>query len=242
MHELIEAEWVSVVKNQYGGSPGDTRHYQINLSKIKMDMTGDKLTPVGVTSETETGDMGDVRRVTPVTPTGDMGVTLTVNEPSMNRNSNPGFEKFYETYPKKIGRLSALEAYDLKIQDGLSPDNIQAGAERFAKYVKLEGKLEKFLQNPENWLMGHHWEDVLPGVLEKEAPWIPPDEFYEALLRAGVRPAVCTTSLKGVSFLKENKTVVALAPNKQAATYIKTKLVSEMHVAFGHFPEIRVAA
>lgn len=80
VHDLIDKDIVSVVKNENGGKPGQTRNYKLNINKLK---TGDNMTPLVI----HTGDMDDGRRVTNTTETGDMGVTLTTKDPSIESSS-----------------------------------------------------------------------------------------------------------------------------------------------------------
>lgn len=90
IHALIEDGFLSVVGNEFGGAPGATRRYQINLKKLKTGdthVTGDKMSRV--TNTTETGDICDMRRVTFATETGDTHVTQTIKlQPSIETSIN----------------------------------------------------------------------------------------------------------------------------------------------------------
>lgn len=68
VHQLIEAGFISVVGNEFGGKPGATRQYRINLSSL----TGDAH---------DTGDAEDVDGCHGRRETGDAHVTQTVIEP-----------------------------------------------------------------------------------------------------------------------------------------------------------------
>ena len=110
LHALIEGGYLTVAGNSFGGAPGQTRQYRINVRRIEKEAqeadlrraaelaerakksrqfateTGDILSPVTfatrrVTFETETGDICDTRRVTFETETGDAHVTLSPIDP-----------------------------------------------------------------------------------------------------------------------------------------------------------------
>ena len=114
MHEFIDQGLLSVVENEFGGAPGSSRRYRIDVDmleamaeevrkKIKEkkrasikkstqegchDVTGDMVSRV--TSEAQTGDICDTRRVTFGTQTGDMvspypSCKPSDIEPSVNR-------------------------------------------------------------------------------------------------------------------------------------------------------------
>lgn len=101
MKELIDGEWIAVIGNEFGGAPGSTRNYKINLKTLfRGDTsdtpeqsltgdardTGDKLTRV--TSATETGDKSCTRRVTNRATTGDTHDTQSTIEPSIEPPKN----------------------------------------------------------------------------------------------------------------------------------------------------------
>ena len=79
IRELETLDLVKVVGNQYGGKPGSTRHYQINVERLltlstgDTHVTGDKLTRV--TNGAGTGDKCNAGRVTNEAQTGDTHVT-----------------------------------------------------------------------------------------------------------------------------------------------------------------------
>lgn len=47
VHTLIENNWLSVVGNEHGGNPGDSRHYQMNVKRLTTP--ADVTPPMGVT-------------------------------------------------------------------------------------------------------------------------------------------------------------------------------------------------
>ncbi len=93
IRELELLELVKVVGNQYGGKPGSTRHYQINVERLltlstgDTHDTGDKLTRV--TNEAERGDKCDMGGVTNEAQTGDTHVTQPPIEPPIDPPVTP---------------------------------------------------------------------------------------------------------------------------------------------------------
>lgn len=116
--ELIECRWVAVVGNHFGGAPGQTRNYLMNVRQLRSAAeaydikeeadrrskskcgsegsshddafgveTGDMLSRV--TSKAETGDICYIQGVTSTTETGDMGVTQSTIDPSVDPSVDP---------------------------------------------------------------------------------------------------------------------------------------------------------
>jgi DNA-binding MarR family transcriptional regulator len=67
------------------------------------------------------------------------------------------FERFYQAFPKHVGRHDALKAWlKLKPDDGLIAV-IMAAVERYAAEVR--DTTPKFILHPATWLNGKRWED-----------------------------------------------------------------------------------
>lgn len=116
LKDLAEEKWIAVVGNLNGGKPGATRHYRINVRKLREQATieearraeerakrraraaasddlpdpfetGVNLSPV--TNPVETGDKLGGGRVTNQVETGDTVVTLSTKEPSKEPPKEP---------------------------------------------------------------------------------------------------------------------------------------------------------
>lgn len=116
LKDLAESRWIAVVGNLNGGKPGATRHYRINVRKLREEAakeearrnveraarrtktaeqddlpdpfeTGDNLSRV--TNQVETGDKSGRGGVTNQVETGDTGVTLSTKEPSKEPPEEP---------------------------------------------------------------------------------------------------------------------------------------------------------
>ena len=116
--ELVCSRWIAVVGNHFGGAPGQTRNYLMNVRQLRAvaeaydikeeeerrskkkrkydDVPHDEAFGIetgdilsGVTSGAETGDIHDIQGVTSTTETGDMGVTLPTIDPSVDPSVDP---------------------------------------------------------------------------------------------------------------------------------------------------------
>jgi hypothetical protein len=83
--------------------------------------------------------------------------------PSPSRGAPPGFEEFWQTYPKKEGRKAALSAYDVVLQtEDVTPEVLAAKA---AQYAHAKGDRDpKWIKMPRTWLYEKCWlEDPQPS-------------------------------------------------------------------------------
>lgn len=110
--DLIDGRWIAVVGNKFGGAPGQTRDYLVNIRQLRAaadafdrreeeerrkkkkrktdDLSHDEVfgsqtgdTVTPVTNAAETGDIHVTPRVTSTTETGDTGVTQSIIDPSV---------------------------------------------------------------------------------------------------------------------------------------------------------------
>jgi len=84
------------------------------------------------------------------------------------------FEKFWKTYPRKVGKADARKAWAQT--ERLRPD-INTLVEAILAACKTEQWMRgggQFIPHASTWLRGERWEDehevVLPGVVN-EKPW-----------------------------------------------------------------------
>jgi len=73
------------------------------------------------------------------------------------------FAAFWNAYPKKVGKLKAIQKYDIAVtrvdQNGADPHAVILQAvERYA--VSAKTKESRFILNPETWLNQGRWMDV----------------------------------------------------------------------------------
>ena len=77
----------------------------------------------------------------------------------------PGFDRFWEAYPRKVGKAAAARLWRT-----LHPDDALLGAmldalERAAHTDQWQREAGRFIPHPATWLSQRRWEDELPDSL-----------------------------------------------------------------------------
>lgn len=87
------------------------------------------------------------------------------------REENPPklFEKFWNTYPKRVSRMLAEQAYVqlLSTTEGLREEQVVAAAKNYAEACRILKRTDKFICTPHNWLEKSVWIDYLPENYKK---------------------------------------------------------------------------
>lgn len=80
-----------------------------------------------------------------------------------------GFNCFWEIYPKKVRILKAEEAYRQVLFDDSSVDeeDLKDAAGNYAESVRILDTQERYILNPENFLLRWAYTDYLPGNYKK---------------------------------------------------------------------------
>lgn len=80
-----------------------------------------------------------------------------------------GFNCFLEIYPKKVRILKAEEAYRQVLFDDSSVDeeDLKDAAANYAESVRILDTQERYILNPENFLLRGAYTDYLPGNYKK---------------------------------------------------------------------------
>lgn len=80
-----------------------------------------------------------------------------------------GFNCFWEIYPKKVQILKAEEAYRQVLFDdsSVNEEDLKDAAANYAESVRILDKQERYILNPENFLLGGAYTDYLPGNYKK---------------------------------------------------------------------------
>lgn len=165
VHHLISEGFVRVVGNEFGGAPGSSRQYRIALDRL-----------TGVLHDTPKRETGVVHDRDGCLPRPERGVaddTLTVIEPSMNRQSARDahldtFSIFWARYPRRVARASALKAWQ-KIKP--SPDLLQTilkGLDSAISSDQWSKDSGQYIPYPATWLNGRRWEDATGEESELE--------------------------------------------------------------------------
>ena len=83
--------------------------------------------------------------------------------------SPTGFNSFWEAYPKKVRILKAEEAYrQILFEDSsLEEKDVEVAACNYAETVRIMGTEDRYILNPENFLLKGVYADYLPGTYKK---------------------------------------------------------------------------
>ena len=83
--------------------------------------------------------------------------------------SPTGFNSFWEAYPKKVRILKAEEAYrQILFEDSsLEEKDVEVAACNYAEAVRIMGTEDRYILNPENFLLKGVYADYLPGAYKK---------------------------------------------------------------------------
>lgn len=78
------------------------------------------------------------------------------------------FDEFWDAYPKKANEAMAKKEYERVLNAGeiAEGDLIQA-AKNYAEVCAIEGRAERYIKAPANWLKDSSWADYAPGRYKK---------------------------------------------------------------------------
>ena len=116
------------------------------------------------------GKLGGRPKKTETVSVGIPKITLTTNQEPQTINHKPiknitpvGFDLFWNSYDKKVGKPNSLKAWSkIKFVEGLLETIVEK-----AKADKTAKPDNKFRKDPERWLKGQHWLDE---VVIEQAP------------------------------------------------------------------------
>lgn len=110
--------------------------------------------------------------------TGEQGRTTSRVPRSETDAAPPGFDLFWDTYGKKVGKPKAVIAYRAALKKpGVTPELLVEAAAEYVSWCKAENKWPKYAKDPERWLNGERWTDELPT--HKVAPKSRADEHMD---------------------------------------------------------------
>ena len=73
-------------------------------------------------------------------------------------DDDPGFARFWETYPRKVGKGHAKKAWVKAVNEGANSEEIISGAERF-RMDPTRSRDPQFIAHPSTWINGERWKD-----------------------------------------------------------------------------------
>lgn len=89
-------------------------------------------------------------------------------KPSINIEEK--FKEFYRAYPRKVGPEAARKNFARAVKGGADPDEIIAGAERYAADVRAKGTDRQFIKHPQGWISENRWKDEIDAPPPSQAP------------------------------------------------------------------------
>ena len=120
---------------------------------------------------------------TPIPPEGDNDLFGAIpskqnEQPESKEERSLGleekFKEFYRVFPKKVAPDAAKRNFLRAVKAGADPDDIIAGAERYAKHVQAKGTERGYIKNPQGWLTDKRWEEEFeesrPASFYRPAP------------------------------------------------------------------------
>lgn len=178
---LIELEYFVVDK----GSGRRSNYYRPNFSLInnnsQQPADSEADTPAVGTSAPSTKNIevnspSPNTSYVPVAPSGgDVEVSprfvgsSALGAPSPSRGAPPGFEEFWQAYPKKERIKEARIAYSEALElEGITPELLARKADQYAE--AKAGVVPKFIRYPQSWLNDECWlEDPQPSIASKSS-------------------------------------------------------------------------
>lgn len=176
LHKLIADGWLEVAGNAFGGAPGTTRQYRMNIRKlmatpvIRATPSTDATPSMDATPRTDaTGGTGAQDGSHPCAETGSTGATQSVSrsiskpsEKSSVRSKTarheytPDFEIAWRTYPARhtpANKYNAFKAWNARLRAGHTVQAMQMGIDRYHAHVVANGKIgTEFVLMPETFL------------------------------------------------------------------------------------------
>jgi hypothetical protein len=92
---------------------------------------------------------------------GGEGKKKTSSTASRSKVDDPDFAKFWDIYPRKVGKGEARKAWAKVTKNGADPAEIIAGAERYRADPVRRRKDIEYTKHPGPWLNAERWTDQL---------------------------------------------------------------------------------
>jgi hypothetical protein len=83
-------------------------------------------------------------------------VPVPENTRATRSEPDPDFDRFWATYPKRVGKGQAVKAWRSALKKQ-TPDDLIGAAKRYADSVR--GTEARYIANPSTWLNGERWAD-----------------------------------------------------------------------------------
>jgi hypothetical protein len=75
----------------------------------------------------------------------------------------PGFDRFWETYPRKTAKQEAIKAFEKLKPDAMLIETMVKAIERQKQSAQWQEDGGRYIPHPATWINQRRWEDVLPA-------------------------------------------------------------------------------
>lgn len=179
MNDFKERGFLKVEANAYGGKPGTTPHYRLNVPALR------KLALEAERRKEEGGPLAPMPPLAPMQPLAPVqgeglhgckgragtGARLTTKEPPINRQSphsppeggDGRFEDFWSFYPRKVGKDAARRAFAKRNVDDMLLAKMLDALETQKRSPEWKKDGGQFIPHPSTWLNQGRWQDELPA-------------------------------------------------------------------------------
>ena len=85
----------------------------------------------------------------------------SINNTSINNKEiyKESFEKVWEMYPNKKGKMNAYKSFEKAIKSGVALETIVSGLQNYNAYIKAERIEQRFIKNGSTWFNQRCWDD-----------------------------------------------------------------------------------
>ena len=179
---MFEAIKSSLLTRSKGGQPGNQ-----NAARNKTEETNTKTNNKTNTENEQVKRIEKTIKQTNCTETDTDTETYTDKPPITPQGADGGaFEKFWEAYPKKVGKQDARRSYEraTKGKGPLFKNNILKALEDQKQSDQWTRENGRFIPNPATWQNQGRWDDELEKA-ENETPPEPEYHPIEPMERCG---------------------------------------------------------
>lgn len=74
----------------------------------------------------------------------------------------PGFDRFWEAYPRKTAKQEAIKAFEKLKPDAMLIETMVKAVERQKQSAQWQEDGGRYIPHPATWINQHRWEDELP--------------------------------------------------------------------------------
>ena len=143
-------------EDMQGGLPDiDDISFRLRIDKAKVTKALSELEPwldINVTSERYQSDAPETETEAEVETEVETYIPPTIVEES-------GFNEWYDSYPRKIGKKAAEKAFNSAIKSGVTIEQLTQGVAAYNQEIKDAGTPTKFIKHPSTWLNQGCYDD-----------------------------------------------------------------------------------